>query len=164
MPFHFQNCHELEKMDLEECVQVKTAGFPQLSSEGQESSANACSCIRSQMERSYSCPSTALVYKSWWVCARPLNTVSSCLMSTCSWLMELQLCPCRACLTASWSLMMASDILAAAPVPMITLRWSSWTTVPWSQMLPWSTWRAAIAWIALSSTTASRLLVPASRD
>lgn len=21
--FHFQNCHELEKMDLEECVQVK---------------------------------------------------------------------------------------------------------------------------------------------
>lgn len=26
--FHFQNCHELEKMDLEECVQVKTAGFP----------------------------------------------------------------------------------------------------------------------------------------
>lgn len=32
-----------------------------------DSSTNACFCIRSQMEHSYSCPSTVPVYKSWWV-------------------------------------------------------------------------------------------------
>lgn len=65
--FHFQNCHELEKMDLEECVQVKKKNpqivFAQLLSGG--SSVNACFGPRSQMEHSYSCPSTVLVCKSW---------------------------------------------------------------------------------------------------
>lgn len=64
-------------MDLEECVQVKTVRFPQLLSEGNESSVNACFCIRSPMEHSYSCPSTALVCKSWWVCACLLSTFGS---------------------------------------------------------------------------------------
>lgn len=85
MSSHFQNCHELEKMDLEECVQVKAVGLPQLFS---ESSVNACFCVRSQMEHSYSCPSTALVYKSWWVCARALNTSGSC---SCSFDEHMQL-------------------------------------------------------------------------
>lgn len=50
--------------------------FAQLLSGG--SSANACFGPRSQMELSYSCPSTALVCKSWWACGRPLNTFCSC--------------------------------------------------------------------------------------
>lgn len=68
-------------MDLEECVQVKASGVPQLLGEGNESSVNACSCIRSQMQHSYSCPSTVLVYKSWWVWTCPFNTLASCFCS-----------------------------------------------------------------------------------
>lgn len=166
MSFHFQNCHELEKMDLEECVQVKTVGFPRLSSEA----VTPALMLVSASDHRWNAHTVVHPLPSFTSPGECLSVPEThlvpvvVLISNYRWLMKLQLCPCRACPTANWSLTMASGILAAAPVPMITWRWSSWTTVPWSQMLPWSTWRAAIVWIALSSTTASRLLAPASRD
>ncbi len=133
-------------------------------------------CVRSQMEHSSSCLSTALVCKSWWVCSCHLNIFCSCgihkhQITACSGRqlsngahVLVLLCSRRACLTVSWSPTMASDTSAAAPVLTTVWRWSSWTTAPWSQTPHWSTWRAAIVWIVLSSMTASRSPVPASRD
>lgn len=178
-----QNCHELEKMDLEECVQVNKQSERHrycLNCRRVEAavdiSVSFYFCIRSQMGHSSSCLSTALVCKSWWVCVCHLHIFCSCsihkLPITARSSRQLSngapvlvlLCCLRACLTVSWSPTMASDTSAAAPVLTTAWRWSSWTTAPWSQTPHWSTWRAAIVWIASSSTTASRSPAPASRD
>jgi len=169
-------------MDLEECVQVRKQTI-----QATTNAVHCCwmqlwqlfvclftFCIRSQMEHSSSCRSTALICKSWWVCVcvcvcvaatRVVFTSTTSPLLLVWWVMEL-LCwsSCRVCLTVSWSLMTASDTSAAVPVLTTAWRWSSWTTAPWSQTPHLSTWRAAIVWIALSSMTASRLPAPASRD
>lgn len=146
----------MRRLDLEYCyathyptMRTKPLSCPKSC---EASSLIKCPLFRWQTTPWFSCQSTAHSCKRWWAFS-PVRFEFVLLIraSSTSISVVFSLCP-----TASSSQMMASGHWAVVPVVKSTSRWWSWTTAPLSRMWPWSTWRTAIAWSALSSTTVNK--------